>query len=44
MTGLDLVLKIVILAMKLQDINQEKNREERNRSKNITVGGSLLML
>jgi hypothetical protein len=42
--GLDLALKIIILAMKIQDINQEENREERNRSTNITVDGGLLVL
>ncbi len=42
--GLDLVLKIFIMAMKNQDINREENREERNhRSKNIIVTGSLLV-
>jgi hypothetical protein len=42
--GLDLASKIFILAMKIQDINREENREERNhRSKNIIVDGSLLM-
>jgi hypothetical protein len=30
--------------MKTHNINQEENREERNRSKNITVDGSLLVL
>jgi hypothetical protein len=42
--GFDLASKIFILAMKIQDINREENREERNhRSKNIIVDGSLLM-
>jgi hypothetical protein len=42
--GLDLVSKIFILAMKIQDINWEENREERNhRSKNIIVDRSLLV-
>jgi hypothetical protein len=39
--GLDLASKIFILAMKIQDINQEENREVRNR--NITVDGGLLV-
>jgi hypothetical protein len=39
--GLDLASKIFILAMKIQAINWEENREERNR--NITVDGGLLV-